>query len=89
MHEAGAGGGGAAAAADAAKPERKAHEKMVDLDNDKEVEPPPDAKYLAQKNNRADQETRATDTNRSRQAMWQPSARLQISGLILRRLAAC
>jgi len=45
------------------KPERKAHEKMVDLDNDKDVEPPPDAKYLAQKNNRADQETRATDTN--------------------------
>ena len=36
---------------------------MVDLDNDKEVEPPPDAKYLAQKNNRADQETRAKDTN--------------------------
>src|SRR5436190_12039272 len=45
------------------KPERKAHEKMVDLDNDKEVQPPPDAKYLAQNNNRADQETRATDTN--------------------------
>src|SRR5262245_45700186 len=43
--------------------ERKAHEKMVDLDNDKEVEPPPDAKYLAQKNNRADVETRARDTN--------------------------
>jgi TonB family protein len=46
------------------KPEqRKAHEKMVDLDNDKEVEPAPDAKYLAQKNNRADEETRAKDTN--------------------------
>ena len=30
---------------------------MVDLDNDKEVEPPPDAKYLAQKNNRAEVET--------------------------------
>ena len=43
--------------------ERKAHEKMVDLDNDKEVEPPPDAQYLAQKNNRVDQETRAKDTN--------------------------
>jgi TonB family protein len=43
--------------------ERRAHEKMVDLDNDKEVEPPPDAKYLAQKNNRAEQETRAKDTN--------------------------
>ena len=45
------------------KPEPRAHEKMVDLDNDKDIEPPPDAKYLAQKNNRADVETRATDTN--------------------------
>ncbi len=45
------------------KPEERAHEKMVDLDNDKEVEPPPDAKFLAQKNNRAVEETRATDTN--------------------------
>jgi TonB family protein len=44
-------------------PERKAHEKLVDLDNDKDVPPPPDAKYLAQKNNRAEVETRATDTN--------------------------
>jgi len=45
------------------KPEPKAHQKVVDLDNEKEVEPPPDAKYLAEKNNRADVETRATDTN--------------------------
>ena len=45
------------------RPSRKGHEKIVDLDNDKNVEPPPDAKYLAQKNNRADEETRATDTN--------------------------
>jgi len=46
------------------KPEqRKTHQKIVDLDNEKEVEPPPDAQYLAQKNNRADQETRAKDTN--------------------------
>jgi TonB family protein len=45
------------------KPERKDHEKMVDLDNDKKVEPPPDAKYLAQDNNRAAVETRAKDTN--------------------------
>ncbi|MEA2699489.1 MAG: hypothetical protein QOI66_3760 [Myxococcales bacterium] len=44
-------------------PERKAHEKMVDLDNDKDVPPPKDAKFLAQKNNRAEVETRATDTN--------------------------
>jgi TonB family protein len=44
-------------------PEHKAHEKIVDLDNDKDVQPPPDAKYLAQKNNRAEVETRAQDTN--------------------------
>lgn len=44
-------------------PEKRAHEKVVDLDNDKEVEAPKDAKYLAQKNNRAEVETRATDTN--------------------------
>ena len=44
-------------------PERKGHEKMVDLDNDKDVPPPPDAKFLAQKNNRAEVETRAQDTN--------------------------
>jgi TonB family protein len=44
-------------------PEHKQHEKMVDLDNDKEVAPPPDAKFLAQKNNRAEVETRAEDTN--------------------------
>jgi hypothetical protein len=32
-------------------PERKAHEKIVELDDeDKKVEPPPDAKYLAQHN---------------------------------------
>src|SRR3954454_11542768 len=44
-------------------PERKGHEKLVDLDNDKDVPPPPDAKFLAQKNNRAEVETRAEDTN--------------------------
>ncbi len=48
-------------------PQPKAHEKMVDLDNDKDVEPPPDAKYLAQKNNRAEVETRATQTNMERE----------------------
>jgi TonB family protein len=47
----------------APKPEDRAHQKMVDLDNEKEVEPPPDAKFLAQKNNRAAVETRATETN--------------------------
>ncbi|MEP6652632.1 MAG: TonB family protein [Myxococcales bacterium] len=48
-------------------PKPKMHEKIVDLDNDKEVEPPPDAKYLAQKNNRTDVETRATQTNMERE----------------------
>ena len=46
------------------KPQDRSHQKMVDLDNDKkDVEPPPDAKFLAQKNNRVAVETRATDTN--------------------------
>ncbi|HVZ75147.1 MAG TPA: TonB family protein [Polyangia bacterium] len=44
-------------------PEPRSHEKMVDLDNEKDVPPPPDAKFLAQKNNRAEVETRATETN--------------------------
>ncbi|HET6280438.1 MAG TPA: TonB family protein [Polyangia bacterium] len=44
-------------------PDRHNKQKMVDLDNDKEIEPPPDAKFLAQKNNKAEVETRATDTN--------------------------
>ncbi len=48
---------------DIPKPPERSHQKMVDLDNEKEVEPPPDAKYLAQKNNRAEVESRATDTN--------------------------
>jgi TonB family protein len=48
--------------APAPKPE-KARQKMVDLDMNQEVDPPPDAKYLAQKNNRAKEETRARDTN--------------------------
>jgi TonB family protein len=47
-------------------PQPKSHEKIVDLDNDKDVEPPPDAKYLAQKNNRAEVETRDTQTNLER-----------------------
>jgi TonB C terminal len=45
----------------------KAHEKMVDLDMGKDVPPPEDAKFLAQKNNRAKEETRATDTNLERE----------------------
>ena len=43
------------------------HEKMVDLDMGKEVEPPPEAKYLAEKNNRAEVETRAERTNLERE----------------------
>jgi TonB family protein len=45
------------------KPERREHQKMVDIDVDKDVQPKPDAKFLAEKNSRADVETRATDTN--------------------------
>ena len=48
------------------QPRDKEHQKMVDLDMGQEVEPPPDAKYLAQKNNRAKEETRARDTNLER-----------------------
>ncbi|HXJ18866.1 MAG TPA: hypothetical protein VMT03_01430 [Polyangia bacterium] len=44
-------------------PERKSHEKMVDVDNGNDKPPPPDAKFLAEKNNRAEVETRAQDTN--------------------------
>jgi TonB family protein len=44
-------------------PMPQSHQKIVDLDNDKDIPPPPDAKYLAQKNNRAEVETRAKDTN--------------------------
>src|SRR5688500_16860887 len=49
------------------KPVAKDKAKAVDLDMGKEVEPPPDAKYLAQKNNRAEEETRARDTNLERE----------------------
>jgi TonB family protein len=48
-------------------PPPKLHEKIVDLDNPKEVEAPKDAKYLAQKNNRADVETRSDRTNLERE----------------------
>jgi TonB family protein len=44
-------------------PERHENLKMVDVDNAKDVPPPPDAKYLAEKNNRVAEETRATQTN--------------------------
>jgi hypothetical protein len=60
-------------------PERKAHEKMVDLDNGNDKQSP-DAKFLAEKNNRAEVETRAQDTNllknqKGEQAASSPSQR--------------
>ena len=44
-------------------PERHDNMKMVDVENDKDVPPPPDAKFLAEKNNRVAEETRAKETN--------------------------
>jgi TonB family protein len=49
------------------EPPQKLNEKIVDLDLNQDVEPPPDAKYLAQKNNRAEEETRAERTNLERE----------------------
>ena len=46
---------------------RDHHEKIVELDEDKKVEPPPDAKYLAQRNSRTEEETRARHTNLERE----------------------
>ena len=46
-----------------AQPEELPGPKIVDLDMGKEVEAPKDAKYLAQRNNRAEHETRARQTN--------------------------
>lgn len=42
------------------------HQKIVDLDLGKDVEAPENAKYLAQRNNRTDRETRARHTNLDR-----------------------
>lgn len=42
------------------------HQKIVDLDMGKDVEAPENAKYLAQRNNRTDHETRAKHTNLDR-----------------------
>lgn len=42
------------------------HQKIVDLDLGKDVEAPENAKYLAQRNNRTDRETRAQHTNLDR-----------------------
>ncbi len=49
-----------------ALPEESPRQKIVDLDMGKEVEEPKDAKYLAQRNNRAEHETRAQQTNLER-----------------------
>jgi outer membrane biosynthesis protein TonB len=49
------------------------HEKIVDLDMGKEVEAPKDAKYLAQRNNRTDNETRARQTNLDRAQQGKPA----------------
>jgi len=46
-----------------AQPEPLPGQKVVDLDMGKEVEAPKDSKYLAQRNNRAEHETRARQTN--------------------------
>jgi TonB family protein len=51
----------------AVPPEELPKQKIVDLDLGKEVEEPKDAKYLAQRNNRADRETRARQTNLERE----------------------
>ena len=45
------------------QPEAMPGQKIVDLDMGKEVEAPKDAKYLAQRNNRTEHETRARQTN--------------------------
>jgi TonB family protein len=50
----------------AAPPEEMPRQKIVDLDMGKEVDAPKDAKYLAQRNNRTDHETRARQTNLER-----------------------
>jgi TonB family protein len=49
------------------------HQKIVDLDMGKDVEEPKDAKYLAQRNNRTDHETRARDTNLDREQQGKPA----------------
>ena len=56
-----------------ARPEEMTQQKIVDLDMGKEVEAPQDAKYLAQKNNRTDHETRAQQTNLEREQQGKPA----------------
>ena len=51
-------------------PERP-HQKIVELDMGKDVEAPENAKYLAEKNNRTENETRARETNLEREQTGQ------------------
>jgi len=48
-------------------PPERLHQKIVELDMGKDVEAPDNAKYLADKNNRTDNETRARETNLERE----------------------
>jgi len=56
-----------------AQPEELPGKKTVDLDMGKEVEAPKDAKYLAQRNNRAEHETRARQTNLEKDQQGKPA----------------
>jgi len=55
------------------QPEELSRQKIVDLDMGKEVDEPKDAKYLAQRNNRAEHETRARQTNLEKEQPGRPS----------------
>jgi TonB family protein len=48
-------------------PPERPHQKIVELDMGKDVEAPEHAKYLAEKNNRTENETRARETNLERE----------------------
>ena len=52
-------------------PPERLHQKIVELDMGKDVEAPDNAKYLADKNNRAENETRARETNLEREQAGQ------------------
>ncbi len=56
-----------------AQPEELPGQKMVDLDMGKEEDAAKDAKYLAQRNNRAEHETRARQTNLEKNRQGKPS----------------
>jgi len=52
-------------------PPEQLHQKIVELDMGKDVEAPENAKYLAEKNNRTENETRARETNLEREQAGQ------------------